>query len=216
MASKMIGFRCPDDLAKGFEEYCEGADKTSGEVLRKLVDDLLYPPSAELASPDQLYGVKGTAGIIEIVNAQIRDQLGPMVDERLELIQVDRALTEAERESLANLEGELTKLKAGTNGLVQVVNDNVEAYEGIAQTVNKNVELCNESFNRISRLFQFLDAHTHDGAGMVNISDQLAAEVALADKRVGELDGKPGIIKGKTDRPGYRYFEHLDISVKET
>lgn len=102
MASKMIGFRCPDDLAKGFEEYCEGADKTSGEVLRKLVDDLLYPPSAELGSPERLYGVSGTEKIVEIVNAQIRaqlkDQLGDLVDERLELIQVDQALTEADKE----------------------------------------------------------------------------------------------------------------------
>ena len=45
MGSKVIGFRVSDDLALEFKQFCEGAGKTTGEVLRKLVDDMLYPKS---------------------------------------------------------------------------------------------------------------------------------------------------------------------------
>lgn len=127
MASKVIGFRCPVDLAELFEQYCEAADKTTGEVLRKLVDDLIYPPGAELDSPERLYGVSGTEQLVELVNAQVKEQLkeqlGDLVDEHLELVQIDQGLTEAEKRhydsslvrlgrELADLGGKLSKLKA--------------------------------------------------------------------------------------------------------
>lgn len=120
MGSKVVGFRCPNDLAELFEQYCEAADKTSGEVLRGLVDDLIYPPGAELDSPERLYGVSGTEQLVSLVNAQIKEQLnaelGDLVDEHLELIQIDRGLTEAEKKHydkcLADLGNALVKLKA--------------------------------------------------------------------------------------------------------
>lgn len=103
--SKVISFRLPADLAGEFERYCQEAVETSGEVLRRLVDEMLYPGSdreAELDSPEQIYGVKATAWIADQVNIQIKaqlvDQLGDLVDEHLELVQVDQALTEAEKE----------------------------------------------------------------------------------------------------------------------
>lgn len=225
MASKMIGFRCPVDLAELFEQYCEGADKTSGEVLRGLVDDLIYPPSAELGSPEQLYGVKATELIVEQVNAQIKEQLkeqlGDLIDEHLGLVQIDRGLTEAEKEhyegALTELESELAKLKVGVNKLVQTVNNNAGAYERTAQTINKNVELCGESFNRVSRLFQLLEAHSHDGAGKVEVPQDagrlLSEEVQLADKRVGEFP--VGVRKGKVEKPGWKYLEKTEVSVKK-
>ena len=128
----MIGFRCPDDLAEGFEQYCGEAGKTSGEVLRKLVDDLLYPGSgrerlkarqgvATLADLERLYGVNATQWVADQVNAQIKEQLGHLVDEKLELVQIDRGLTEAEKRhydaSLASLERNLAKLKVSVDSL---------------------------------------------------------------------------------------------------
>lgn len=126
MGSKVVGFRCPNDLAEAFEQFCEGAGKTTGEVLRGLVDDLIYPPGAELASPEQLYGVKATKWIAEQVNTQIKEQLkeqlGDLVDEHLELVQIDRGLTEAEKRhydsALAGLESNLAKLKAEVEPLL--------------------------------------------------------------------------------------------------
>lgn len=222
MGSKVIGFRCPDDLAQEFEQFCEGADKTTGEVLRKLVDDMLYPGSSQgrlqerleanrkaapLADLEQLYGVEATKWIAEQVNTKIKEQLGDLVDEHLQLVQIDRGLTESDREhydgALASLRSDLANLKIGVNVLVQ--------------TVNNNVEVCNEHFVKVARLFQFLAAHIHDGDGAVAVSHEklLKAEVELADKRLGKIEGQPSIIKGKTDRPGYRYLEYIDLSVKE-
>ena len=124
--SKVIACRLPADLAGEFEQYCEGAGVTSGEVLKKLVDDLLYPDKAQLDSSKQFYGVEATERIVELVNAQVKEQLeeqlGPAVDEHLELVQVDRALTEAEKEhydetlashgrELAVLGGKFARLK---------------------------------------------------------------------------------------------------------
>lgn len=209
--SKVISFRLPVDLAEGFEKFCEEAAVTSGEILRKLVDDTVYP-GAELAAPaeKQLYGVEATAQIVEIVNRQIKsqldEQLGSMVDAHLELVQIDRGLTEAEKKhydsSLAELDSRLVDLKVGINKLVQVVND--------------NVGVCNEEFVKVARLFQFLESHTHDDHGAVAVSDKklLDAEVKLADKRSGKME-LPKIIHGKTDKPGYIYYDYLNISMRE-
>jgi len=207
IGSKVVTFRLPVDLAAEMEEYCEEHGTTHGELLRSYVDGLLYPSSAELDSPEQLYGVKATEQIVELVNAQVKeqlkDQLGELVEEHLELVQVDRAPTEAEKqhisESLANLGRDLDDIKTGVNALGRIVNN--------------NVAVSNESFERVSRLFQLLEAHSHNDHGAVRVSDVLAAELVQAEKRVGELPGD-AIIEGKIDRPGYRYLEYLNLSVK--
>lgn len=222
--SKMVGCRLPLDLAEMFEVHCLEAGKTSAEIIRGLIDDMLYPSRADLDSPEQLYGVKATEQIVELVNAQVKeqlkDQLGDLVDEHLELVQVDRALTEAEKEffnkSLAALGSNLTDIKTGVNKLVQVINN--------------NSEVSNESFKRVSRLFLYLDAHAHGPAGGVvgPKAAEFNKEVELAKKRVGELEPDtielepdtieldPIIIKGKTSKPGYKYLEYLNLSVKES
>jgi len=127
MGSKLIGFRLDNDLAEEIEAKAAEKGQSTSELLRELVDELLYPSRAELESPEQLYGVKGTEQLVELVNAQIKEQLkaqlGDLVDERLELVQVDRGLTEADRQhydealashgrKLAALDGKLAKLTA--------------------------------------------------------------------------------------------------------
>lgn len=39
--------------------------------------------------------------------------------------------------------------------------------------------------------------------------------VGAAAAKVAEVEGEPNIIEGKTDRPGYRFLEHLNLSIKE-
>ena len=220
MGSKVIGFRVPDDLAKDFEQYCEGADKTSGEVLRKLVDDLIYPGSGRVELEDRSEDLEAKLAPLESMQEVMAQQIKDF-GERLELISADRGMTEADRahydKSLASLGSELANLKIGVNKLVRVVNENVEAYDVIYRTVNKNVDLCNESFDRLSRLFQILEAHGHDGSGKVEIAmgadALLANEVRLADKRIGEL---PITVRhGKVDKPGWKYLEATKKSVKD-
>ncbi len=237
MGSKLIGFRMADDLAEQLETKAAEEGQSTSEFLRRLVDEALYPgPGQErlearreapetMAEFEKLYGVSATEHIAKMVNAQIKEelheQLGAMVDAHLELVQIDRGLTEAEKEhyngSLASLERELATLKVGVNKLVRVVNDNTEAYEGVSRTVNKNVELCNGSFDQLSRLFQLLEAHSHDDAGKVEVprdaESLLCAEVQRAEKWVGEFP--VGVRKGKVEKPGWKYLEQTKVSIKK-
>ncbi len=198
MGSKVVGFRCPNDLAEEFEQFCERAGKTTGEVLRKLVDDLIYPGSgrerlkerqeaASLAYPEQSYGVSTTEWIAEQVNTQIKEQLNELVGKMDLLTQrIDKTIEQDNRN-------------------IQMVNENSREWS-----------------EKVYLLFQALDKHTHSkltgGATMDSEAAKLIdAEVREADKHRGELpkSEEPNIIEGKTDKPGYRYFENINLSVKE-
>jgi len=223
MGSKVVGFRCPNDLAEEFEQFCERAGKTTGEVLRKLVDDLIYPGSgrerlkerqeaASLAYPEQSYSVSTTEWIAEQVNTQIKEQLGDLINDSLELVQIDRGMTEAEKEQLNELVGKMDLLTQRIDKTIEQDNRNI-------QMVNENSREWSE---KVYLLFQALDKHTHSkltgGATMDSEAAKLIdAEVREADKHRGELpkSEEPNIIKGKTDKPGYKYLEHLNLSVKE-
>jgi len=227
MGCKVVGFRCPNDLAEEFEQFCEGAGKTTGEVLRKLVDDLIYPGSgrerlkerqeaASLAYPEQSYGVSTTEWIAEQVNTQIKEQLkeqlGDLINDSLELVQIDRGMTEAEKEQLNELVGKMDLLTQRIDKTIEQDNRNI-------QMVNENSREWSE---KVYLLFQALDKHTHSkltgGATMDSEAAKLIdAEVREADKHRGELpkSEEPNIIEGKTDKPGYKYFENLNLSVKE-
>lgn len=206
MGSKVIGFRVPDDLAVEFEQFCEGAEKTTGEVLRKLVDDMLYPESGRKRLEERGEDLEGMLAPIQLALDTLAQQLKGF-DERLELVQVDRGLTEADKEhydgALVELESRLAKLKEGVNKLVQ--------------TVNNNGEVCNDHFVKVARLFQFLAAHIHDGDGVVAVSPEnlLKAEVELANKRLGKIEGQPAIFQGRASAKGYRYLEYVGLSVRE-
>lgn len=222
MGSKVIGFRVPDDLAEELDRACAERGQTTGEVLRRLVDDMLYPGSGRdrLEERRKVEAREDFSGVISRLD-NLEQQLKEF-DDRLELVQVDRGLTEADKEhydgglsalereltnlkngALAGIESELAKLKVGVNRLVHTVNNNVEIY--------------NEHFVKVARLFQFLEAHSHNDAGKFEIQGMaqrlLEAEVALADKRAGELPVT--VRKGKVEKPGWKYLEHTERSVKK-
>lgn len=223
MGSKVIGFRVPDDLAAEFEQFCEGAGKTTGEVLRKSVDDLLYPGSGRERLEERGRGevpaedLAAMLAPLESAQEALAQQLKGF-EERLELVQVDRALTDADKKhydgAVVELESELANLKTGVNKLVRVVNDNVAACEASWKTADKNIEVSNKSFDRLSRLFQLLEAHSHDGVGKVEVpfaaGTLLAGEVRLADERLGELTG---VRRGKIEKPGWKYLEETKKSI---
>lgn len=227
MGSKLIGFRVPSDLAEQLEARAAEEGRSTSELLRELVDDKLYPKSgrerlearrevAPLADLEQLYDVSITEFIAEKVNTQIKEELkehlGGLVNEYLELVQVDRGLTDAERESIDQLD--------------HLVGQLTQRLDKVLEQVNKNVQVVNENFrewgNKVYLLFQALDKHTHNeltGNATMDSSAAglISAEVRIADKHRGELPGpeEPHIIQGKTDKPGYKFYEHLNLSVKE-
>jgi len=42
-----------------------------------------------------------------------------------------------------------------------------------------------------------------------------AVGMPIAKATVAEVEGEPNIIQGKTDKPGYKYLEYLNLSVKD-
>ena len=210
MGSKVIGFRVPDDLAEEFKHACEERGQTTGEVLRQLVDDMLYPnrEEAALSTDESVLGrLDVLEGGYEVLEKKLKD-----FDKRLEPVQVNRGLTEAEKEQLDELVSKM--------GLL------TQRIDKIVEQENSNTRMVNENFlewgNKVHLLFQALDKHTHGkltgGATMGDEADKLIdAEVREADKHRGELpkSEEPNIIEGKTDKPGYKYLEHLNLSVKE-
>jgi DNA repair exonuclease SbcCD ATPase subunit len=218
MGSKVIGFRVPDDLAVQFEQFCEGAGKTTGEVLRKLVDDMLYPESGRkrlegrrdrLEERGKIEAHEDLSGVM--IRLDNLEQQAKDFSERLDLIQVDRGLTDADKEHYdKELDEQGTAIQKAQAQLKELL-----------AKLNANVEVCNQNFkewgDKVSRLFQFLEAHNHDDDGAVAVSPEklFKAEVELADKRLGKIEGQPNTIMGKTTRKGYRYLEDLDLSVKE-
>ncbi len=42
-----------------------------------------------------------------------------------------------------------------------------------------------------------------------------AVGIPIATATAAEVEGEPAIIQGKTEKPGYRYLEHINMSVKE-
>jgi len=192
----------------------------SESKLEQLLDERLGAISeqvAELASPEQLYGVKATELIAEQVNTQIKaqlaEQLGDLVDEHLELVQIDRGLTEAEKEYMAELGDKVDLLTQRIDKVVEQDNKNVKM-------VNDN---CRDWGDKVHLLFQALDKHRHNSiTGNATLDSRAAklvdAEVVEADQQRGELLGaeeEPKTIQGKTSKPGYKYLEFLDLSVKE-
>ena len=142
----------------------------------------------------------------------VKEQLGDLINDSLELVQIDRGMTEAEKEQLNELVGKMDLLTQRIDKTIEQDNRNI-------QMVNENSREWSE---KVYLLFQALDKHTHGkltgGATMDSEAAKLIdAEVREADKHRGELpkSEEPNIIEGKTDKPGYKYFENLNLSVKE-
>jgi len=69
-------------------------------------------------------------------------------------------------------------------------------------------ELSSEDFVRLA-------TETGHDAQLVPATDAEVAEAEAKQKAEAEVEEAPKTIPGKTDKPGYRYLEHLDLSVKE-
>ena len=209
MGSKVIGFRVPDDLAEELERFSSERGQTTSEFLRKLVDDTLYSGSGR-----ERLEKRRTVETHEDLSAVMTrldnlEQQAKSLDEQLELVQVNRGLTDADKEhydeALSELEKQLTKLS--------------NRFATAVEEVDKNVALTNTNFrdwgDKVSRLFQLMEAHTHASDGTVKFdpADLFEAEVALADKRLGQLPVE--VRAGKVNKPGWKYLEHLNLSIKE-
>ena len=143
MGSKVIGFRVPDDLAEELDRACAERGQTTGEVLRKLVDDLLYPSKSRKGEGEvaELEGEK-----IEDIQQQV-DTLGASVEhlgnhlkelaDRVESAQVNKGLAKRLEEELERVERETTD---GHNQLAAIINKNTAEVRKIIPIVQGKLD----------------------------------------------------------------------------
>lgn len=139
------------------------------------------------------------------------------LDERVELAQISKGLYNEDRRELDEALEVTNKVKDGHNDLVRVVNNNAEQVKSLVNIVKNRLD---EVQLRVDLLFQALDEHRHTeivGGAVLGSSEAnklIDTEVAIATKRRGKLPEtvEPAIVKGK--HRGYRYLEHLGISVR--
>jgi chromosome segregation ATPase len=82
MASKVIGFRVPEDIAEKLEKLCEERGMTVAEFLRSLVDETLYP-SIQLHDKESDDATRDQVESLSNANSELADnvqELSALVD----------------------------------------------------------------------------------------------------------------------------------------
>lgn len=75
MASKVIGFRVPEDIALELERISEERGVKVGEFLRRLVDDTLYPPATLKVEEENNNAVNETLESLSNSYADLTDRV---------------------------------------------------------------------------------------------------------------------------------------------
>ena len=143
----------------------------------------------------ELQDAKGLTGVfIELPLDQLRAEIGLVsssgeTEALLKEHQGNVALLQESQRKVAELEEKLARAEAKTM-------DEFTPIEKANFVIGWAKELSPE------------DKAIFAGAVEIPIAQATVAEVA-------EAEGEPKIIQGKTDRPGYRFLEHLGLSIKE-
>ncbi len=209
MASKVIGFRVPEDLAEEFEQFCEGAGKTSGEMLRKLVDDVLYPESGRerLEERDEREALKNAAGRLESLEESseaLTDKIAKLEEEESDLGDRVAKLEETSPQAATN---DKAVLKEKDDRIAELERRKISDFPGRDQGA-----FMLETFSRMPSDTVAIMVAT---AGKAELLTEAAAERAQAKTVTPEAEVEEQIIAGRTDKPGYQYLETLDISIWE-
>ena len=186
MASKNIGLRMPEDLAEEFRQFCEGGGKTTGQVLRKWVDDALYPPSADGGQEAEL---EKTSRI-----SQLEEQVAGLQEK-----------DDTNTEQIGQLNGTVAQLeeqqleRVGKAGQLEVEVAHLQSPE-------HRREVLGDWLKGMTPELYF------ELAAKLGYQVQEVAEIAEPGDGPEE---RPGIIEGKTEEPGYKYLDLVGISVRE-
>lgn len=206
MASKVLGVRVPGDLAEEFEQKSAERGMTVTEVLRKLIDDMLYPSSSERATT--MGGVSRKQG---------QPELGPLED-RLELIEthIDWVISDLE-----STDKKTTELRNQTTDELTRLNDLVSKLGPIINSINSKLTEFRDANNRLSGivnnnsdqvkhgfaiaqadldlLYQVLDRHKHlvGRSGGILTGSATAPKSDLINKRIAEANDRRGKLEAK-------------------
>jgi len=213
MGSKVIGFRVPSDLAEELERVSGERGMTTADLLRKLVDDVLYPSNRERSSTMSDAATKEQLNNLEETRASLVDELHALsnqvdkLGEELELARVTKSMLEANEAEVAKvvaLADKVDEWKDSHNKLARVVNDNVEVVKRLPEVIEGQTD----------RLYQILLTYIEVGTLSPEVLKLLREQAKAADSRRGELP-MVGIVKGKVTAPGYRYLPNIDMSVRK-
>jgi len=189
MGSKVIGFRVPDDLAVELDRVSGERGMTTADFLRKLVDDTLYPGF-------------GRDRLEERRKVEAREDLSGLIS------RLDNLEQQKEQAGLAQ-EQSAERIKQLEQRLATAEQKRIDDYsprEKAEFIIPWMQGLSGEDFVRLA-------LETGHEAQLVPAPDPEA--VAKVAEIMRKQDEEPQTIQGKTSKPGYRYFENLDLSVRE-
>ena len=165
MASKVIGFRLPEDLAVQLEKVSEERGMTVTEFMRILVDETLYPATdnkdLEKSSTVTLEQLQSLKKEQEELTTKVQN-LSPLVDNivtKLETYETEGILTPDLIETVqkvATLKSQVNTWESRYNTLSIMVNENSKKIQDVIVLVNKNREssdgMCSELHKEVSLL----------------------------------------------------------------
>lgn len=165
MASKVIGFRLPEDLAVQLEKVSEERGMTVTEFMRILVDETLYPATdnkdLEKSSTVVRKQLESLANERKNLANEVQN-LSPLLDNivaKLETHETEGILTPDLIETVqkvATLRGQVNTWESRYNTLSIMVNENSKKIQDVIVLVNKNREssdgMCSELHEEVSLL----------------------------------------------------------------
>ncbi len=165
MASKVIGFRVPEDLAEELEKVSEERGMTVTEFMRILVDETLYPATdnkdLEKSSTVVRKQLESLANERKNLANEVQN-LSPLLDNivaKLETYETEGILTPDLIETVqkvATLKSQVNTWESRYNTLSIMVNKNSKKIQDVIVLVNKNREssdgMCSELHEEVSLL----------------------------------------------------------------
>ncbi len=192
MASKVIGFRLPEDMVEELEKVCEERGLTVAEFLRSLVDETLYP-STELHDDDD---DKVTREEIEILTNAHKDltidvkELRMLIDRvgtKIAGYELDGILNPKTAESLREIE----KIKNTVNNL-----DNKVGTLSIHSKTNQDVVKYLDEYNRSSdRSYADLQKQINSLQSQQGVVSNLSSKVKQLESEVAQIKTDTTLIK---------------------
>lgn len=191
MASKVLGVRIPEDLADEFKQKSAEEGMTVTEMLRKLVDDTVYPPGGEQAT-----AMEGVSELQEWVKATISAIKAELSELTKQLIANDK--TKAEGITLVS--AVLDTHKHGEKGAVLIENDFLsKEWHPVREFVKEKL------------LLRFVA----DRIQAVMEPETIQREKQADEKRRAKVGEEDNIREGKVTEPGWKYLPWLGLSIKK-
>ena len=160
MASKVIGFRIPEDIAEELEKVSEERGMTIAEFMRKLVDETLYATTDSKGQEKSDTAISGQLQSLLNEQERLSNQVHNLSDlmtnimTKNETYKTEGILSPEQVETMqevANLTNQVNTWEYKHNTLLNVLNENSKKTQDILALVNKNKESVDHTYDELRK-----------------------------------------------------------------